>query len=277
MNNSEQKRCILCIDDDPAMHNLLRHQLMTSGYHSLHVESGTEALQTLRDNHVDLIILDINIPKMDGFQLLRCLKSNQETENIPVIFLSSLSRENLKVKGLEYGADDFIVKPFTGPELMARLKAVIRRNTREKSDPKGIHGNLKELGIFELLHMLSFSRKNAIVSFPEMQGQIIVANSSILSAYQGSWNGKEALIRLFFMEDGAFTITDANKEGTELGGIESLLLFIGTSLDEINEQFMLLQQVKEQAEIHEKIKEFPAYVQDLIVRKLTSAGKDINL
>ena len=203
MNNPDRKKCILCIDDDKAMHALLDSQLVMSGYHSLHAMSGVEALQQLKDNKVDLIILDINMPKMDGFQTLRHLKMDNETQDIPVIFLSSLSRENLKVKGLECGADDFIVKPFTGPELIARIKAVLRRN-EPKTQPVGsVQGKLEDLGLFELLHMLSFSGKSAVISFPEMSGELIVTNGSILSVRQSSWQDKEALLRLFFLEEGS--------------------------------------------------------------------------
>ena len=236
MNDPDRKKCILCIDDDTAMHTLLEKQLVVSGYDSLHAISGQEALQALKEKTVDLIILDINMPNMDGFQILRHLKMENGTQDIPVIFLSSLSRENLKVKGLEHGADDFIVKPFTGPELIARIKAVLRRNEPRVQQPAGdVHGSLEDLGLFELLHMLSFSGKAAVITFPEMEGEMVVANSSILSVHQGSWRGKEALLRLFFLEKGAFTIVYEQREGEGIGGIESLLLFIGSTQDEIHD------------------------------------------
>lgn len=236
MNTSNRKKCILCIDDDKAMHVLLESQLVISGYQSLHAMSGKEALMKLKENKVDLIILDINMPDMDGFQILEHLKMASTTKDIPVIFLSSLSRENLKVKGLERGADDFIVKPFTGPELIARIKVILRRNTAKRQPIGDVHGSLEELGLFELLHMFSFSGKAAVVTFPEMDGELVVARGFVLSARQGIWDSKEALLRLFFLEKGSFSIQYEAREGEKMGGIESLLLFVSSELDEINGQ-----------------------------------------
>jgi DNA-binding response OmpR family regulator len=236
MNNPNRKKSILCIDDDKAMHVLLESQLEISGYQGLHAMSGEEAFKILTEQQVDLILLDINMPSMDGFQFLEHLKKGASTMDMPVIFLSSLSRENLKVKGLERGADDFIVKPFTGPELIARIKAVLRRNTPKAEAVGDVHGNLKELGLFELLHMFSFGGKSAVVTFPEMDGELVVARSTILSVRQGIWKDKEALLRLFFLEKGSFYVKYEEREGEKVGGIESLLLFVSNALDDINEQ-----------------------------------------
>ncbi|TKB06104.1 response regulator [Desulforhopalus sp. IMCC35007] len=240
MNTPNRKKSILCIDDDKAMHVLLESQLVISGYHSLHAMSGKEALIKIREHQVDLIILDISMPNMDGFQILDQLKMDGSTQDIPVIFLSSLNRENLKVKGLERGADDFIVKPFTGPELIARIKVVLRRNTPKRQPVGDVQGNLEDLGLFELLHMFSFSGKCAVVTFPEMDGELIVGHGFILSVRQGSWKDKEALLRLFFLEKGSFSINYGEREGGRVGSIESLLLYVSSGLDELNEQINVL-------------------------------------
>ncbi len=238
MDKPDGRKSILCIDDDKAMHLLLKSQLVNGGgYKSLHAESGEEALTALSQSQIDLIILDINMPEIDGFQMLEYLKKNNETKKIPVIFLSSLNRENLKVKALENGADDFMVKPFTGPELIARIKAVLRRNvTTKQKVTSDVQGRLQELGLFELLHMFSFSSKNGKITFPEMDGDLVVTAGSVLSARQGSWRNKEALLRLFFLEKGSFSIQYGEQRGEHLDSIESILLSISASLDELHEQ-----------------------------------------
>ncbi len=238
MDKLDGRKSVLCIDDDKSIHLLLKSQLVNSGdYKSLHATSGEEALTTLRETQIDLIILDINMPKIDGFQMLEYLKKNKTTRKIPVIFLSSLNRENLKVKALENGADDFMVKPFTGPELIARIKVVLRRNTSVKQEVIGdVQGRLQDLGLFELLHMFSFSNKNGKIIFPEMHGELVIAAGSVLSAQQGIWQGEEALLRLFFLEKGSFSIQYGEQEGKHLDTIESLLLSIATKLDEIHER-----------------------------------------
>ncbi|PIE64313.1 MAG: hypothetical protein CSA26_08695 [Desulfobacterales bacterium] len=242
MDRLDRRKRILCIDDDKTMHLLLKSQLVNSGgYKSLHATSGNEALATLRGSQIDLVILDINMPKIDGFQMLEYLKENEATRKIPIIFLSSLSRENLKVKALEHGADDFMVKPFTGPELIARINAVLRRNTDNKQEIIGdVQGRLQELGLFDLLHMFSFSNKSGKITFPEMDGELVTAAGSILSVRQGSWQNEEALLRLFFLEKGSFIIQYGEQEGTNLGSIESLLFSIARNLDELHDQIDML-------------------------------------
>ncbi len=239
MERPDDRKSVLCIDDDKAIHRLLEAQLVNSGgYKSLHAMSYEEAMVVLRESHVDLITLDINMPKSDGFQILEYLKKNEETHNIPVIFLSSLSRENLKVKALERGADDFMVKPFTGPELIARIKAVLRRSSSSKQELVGdVQGRLEEFDLFELLHMFSFSKKSGRITFPEMDGQLVVCSGAIQAVRQGSWQNKEALLRLFFFGKGLFSIQYGKQEhGESLGSIEPLLFSIAENLDELNEQ-----------------------------------------
>ncbi|PIE60712.1 MAG: hypothetical protein CSA31_00760 [Desulfobulbus propionicus] len=277
MDHPDKKKVIICIDDDKGMHVLLESQLAgNGGYKSLHAMSGEEALSTLEKSPVDLIILDINMPGMDGFQLLDHLKGNESTRKIPIIVLSGLNRENLKVKALEHGAEDFIVKPFTGPELAARIKAVLRRNLPAKQEiSSDVHGKLQELGLFELLHMFSFSKKSGRITFPQMDGEIIIASGSILSAQQETWQGKEALLRLFFLEKGSFNIHYGSHKGEGMGTIESLLLFTGSSLDELhdrinaivphNPQIHLLARDEDFPEITKLKEKLPLSLCDLIV------------
>ncbi|PIE59050.1 MAG: hypothetical protein CSA33_00320 [Desulfobulbus propionicus] len=277
MDRLHQKKNILCIDDDKGMHVLLESQLVSSGnYNSLHAINGEEALSTLKEFSVDLIILDINMPKMNGFQLLDHLKQDQKSQQIPVIVLSSLTRENLKVKALERGAEDFIVKPFTGPELVARIKAVLRRNAPCKQEiVSDVQGKLQELGLSDLLHMFSFSKKSGKITFPQMDGEIIIASGTVLSAQQGTWHGKEALLRLFFLEKGSFNIHYGIHKGEDIGTIESLLLCMGKSLDELhnhikkitlhNPQVHLLADDDDFPEIRQLKEKMPLSLHDLIL------------
>ncbi len=272
MDHPDKKKVIICIDDDKSMHVLLKSQLTGhGGYKSLHAMSGEEALSTLKKFPVDLIILDLNMPGMDGFQILDHLKRNESTRKTPIIVLSSLNRENLKVKALERGAEDFIVKPFTGPELSARIKVVLRRNIPEKQEiSSDVHGKLQEVGLFDLLHMFSFSQKSGRITFPQMNGEIILASGNILSVQQETWHGKEALLRLFFLEKGTFNIHYGVHTGKGIGTIESLLLFTGNSLDELydniayNPQIYLLAEDEDFPEITKIKEKLPLSLYDLI-------------
>jgi len=116
---------IYCIEDDKSIRELILYALKNSGYEVKGYESG----DILYNNtEPDLILLDIMLPKEDGYTILKNLKSNEKTASIPVIMLTSKTDEYDKVKGLDMGADDYIGKPFGVLELISRIKAVLRRS-----------------------------------------------------------------------------------------------------------------------------------------------------
>ena len=119
-----KKFCILVVDDEKRILNFLRTKLKASGYEVLAAASGMEALDQVQAQEPDLILLDILMPKMDGFETLKNLRSFSAT---PVIVLSAKGSDIDKIKGLGLGADDYIPKPFNPDELIARIEAVKRR------------------------------------------------------------------------------------------------------------------------------------------------------
>ena len=235
----KNKQTILCVDDDSGIHELLQAQLKANDYASHHAFSGDEAIRILARHHVDLIILDLNMPGMDGFTTLSHLKGMAETEQIPVIFLSAYDQEELKIKGFEYGADDFIAKPFTGPILLAKIKAILRRSSKPISQQDGIQGNVKDLSIFDLLQMLTFSDKSCTVLFPEMDGKLLIESGNVLSMSQSSYIGKDALIRLSLLNHGTFSVKDntpENAPNVERTSIDTLIFSTAVQIDEIEEK-----------------------------------------
>ena len=117
------KKKILVVDDDPAILRLLSTNLKARGYDVITATDGEEALETVQKDFIDLIILDIMMPKVDGVQVCRRIR---EWSNIPIIILSARGDEKDKVKCLELGADDYLTKPFGIAELMARVKTAFR-------------------------------------------------------------------------------------------------------------------------------------------------------
>ncbi|MDM5359243.1 response regulator transcription factor [Peribacillus sp. ACCC06369] len=115
---------ILVVDDEEDMRNLIEMYLLNSGYQCLQAANGKEAISMVETQEVDLILLDIMMPGMDGFSVCEKIRENWE---IPVIFVSAKGEEWDKVKGLKLGGDDYIVKPFNPGELVARVEAVLRR------------------------------------------------------------------------------------------------------------------------------------------------------
>src|SRR5512143_538120 len=115
---------ILVVDDEPRMIRFIQMNLELEGYEVIQAGNGFEALNQVRDALPDLVILDVMMPDMDGFETLRLLR---EVSTVPVIMLTVRNEEADKVHGLELGADDYVTKPFGARELTSRVKALLRR------------------------------------------------------------------------------------------------------------------------------------------------------
>lgn len=115
---------ILVVDDEPRMTRFIGMNLELDGYRVIKARNGLEALDKVRTDLPDLVILDVMMPELDGFETLRVLR---QVSNVPVIMLTVRSDEEDKVRGLELGADDYVTKPFGARELTSRVKAVLRR------------------------------------------------------------------------------------------------------------------------------------------------------
>lgn len=118
---------ILVVDDDVNILELLEFNLTKERYEVLTATDGQQALNLVRSKKPDLIILDIMLPEMDGFEVCRTLKADKETDNIPVIMLSARDDVLDKVVGLELGAEDYVTKPFSLREMLSRIKIYLRR------------------------------------------------------------------------------------------------------------------------------------------------------
>jgi len=121
---SRNRRRILVVDDEPRMIHFIRLNLEHDGFEVSEAASGSLALEQLRDQMPDLILLDIMMPDLDGFETLRFIR---DLSSVPVIMLTAKGEEEDKVRGLELGADDYITKPFSPRELVSRVRAVLRR------------------------------------------------------------------------------------------------------------------------------------------------------
>ena len=117
---------VLVVDDLPLNRKLQKAYLKEVGYQVILAENGIEALRKVREESPDLILLDVMMPKMDGFQVCRHIKNNLKTRFIPIIMVTALNEIESKIKGIEAGADDFICKPFNKLELLARVKSLLR-------------------------------------------------------------------------------------------------------------------------------------------------------
>ena len=120
-----KNRLILVVDDEERMARFIRLNLEHDGFRVAEAFRGMKAIQMLRDQLPDVVILDVMLPDLDGFEVLKIIR---ETSTVPVIMLTAKSEEDDRVRGLELGADDYVTKPFSPRELVSRVRAVLRRN-----------------------------------------------------------------------------------------------------------------------------------------------------
>ena len=119
---------VLVVDDEEEVRNSVSEFLESQGYDAVEVADGEEALAKCFTEKPDLLLLDLRLPRVDGYQVCQTLKGNPITSVIPIIIITALNSTSQKIKGIEYGADDYIEKPFDLAELSARIKMVLRRS-----------------------------------------------------------------------------------------------------------------------------------------------------
>ncbi|ABG85748.1 response regulator transcription factor [Clostridium perfringens] len=125
---------VLIVDDEEHIRELIKFNLKKEGYDIEVAVNGTEALNIIREIKFDLILLDLMLPEIDGLEVCKEIRRNEETSDIPVMMITAKGEEFDKVLGLELGADDYITKPFSIRELMARVKALLRRSNFKKEE-----------------------------------------------------------------------------------------------------------------------------------------------
>jgi two-component system phosphate regulon response regulator PhoB len=134
---------ILVVEDEPAIQELISYSLRQAGYVVFCAEDAEQAMSVVNDALPDLVLLDWMLPGMSGVEFARMLRHASRTKTIPIIMLTARADESDKIAGLEIGADDYITKPFSPRELIARIKAVLRRRSPEISDDMIEIGGLK--------------------------------------------------------------------------------------------------------------------------------------
>jgi two-component system, OmpR family, KDP operon response regulator KdpE len=130
-----KKTRVLVVDDEPQIGRMLRTQLAARDYDVVHVSTGHDALLAAGEQPPDLILLDLGLPDLDGLEVARRLR---EWSSVPIIFLTVRDDERTKVQALDVGGDDYVTKPFGLPELLARIRAVLRRKQEQPSTPTSV-------------------------------------------------------------------------------------------------------------------------------------------
>jgi DNA-binding response OmpR family regulator len=180
---------ILIVDDEPLYIRLLQINLLTEGYEVITATNGEDALEAITTKSPDLVILDVMMPRLDG--ITTCERIRQFS-NLPIIMLTAKGEEQDRVQGLNVGADDYIVKPFSATELLARVRAVLRRaqTTRESAQERYFeHGNLKiDFARAEVWRdgrpvYLSATEYRLLIHFAHHIGQVITAEQLLVAIW----------------------------------------------------------------------------------------------
>lgn len=133
---------VLIIEDETALATLLEYNLQREGYATSIALDGEEGLLKVEEDNPDLVLLDWMLPKISGIEVCRRLRAKSETRNLPVIMLTARSEETDRIRGLETGADDYLTKPFSVPELVARMRAVLRRIRPGLAEDNIVYGDI---------------------------------------------------------------------------------------------------------------------------------------
>jgi len=173
---TEQPARILLVDDEQSIQELLSFPLRQDGYDVVQASDGREGLDLFRESHFDLVVLDVMMPRMDGFELCQRLRSRS---TVPIIMLTAKSEEVDKIVGLEIGADDYITKPFSVREFRSRVKALLRRSsiaTELGDDPEQLITN-DQMQIDPLKRRVTVSGEQAELTFVEFELLSAMASS----------------------------------------------------------------------------------------------------
>jgi DNA-binding response OmpR family regulator len=196
------KPSILVADDEPAIRKFVRANLEAREYETILVPDGAEALAAIEKEMPDLLILDLMMPKMDGFEVCRRLR---EWSQIPIIILSARGGEMDKVKCLEMGADDYITKPFGVDELLARVKAVIRRVQASKESTSLPAYSYNDLVVDFVNHLVILNGENINLTATEYRmlsylamnaGRVITATQLLDHVWGEEYSGSDHLLQV---------------------------------------------------------------------------------
>ena len=162
------KERILVVEDDPHISKLIRYNIEKAGYDNQAVITGEEALLKLEESKFDLVILDVMLPKMDGFEVCRRIRQHSRLSQLPVLMLTARGEETDKIVGFELGADDYLVKPFSPRELILRIKSILRRKQQKSETIEGIF-EFDQLKLDTIKHKVFVGTKDIILTAMEFK------------------------------------------------------------------------------------------------------------
>ncbi len=213
------QKTILVVDDDDDLRAMLSHRLGKQGYNVLEARDGIEAFDQAMSHGPDLIIVDVTMPAVDGFQFVKTLLAQPYTKNIPCIFLTGRSDVSDRVRGLRLGAYDYVTKPFDFAELLARIEGILTR-TDVQAQFDGtlrIGGRLEDVPLADVIQTLEVNRRTGVLLLmtPHEKAEIDLYEGHVTYAQVGKLNGEEAFYKLLLWNSGVFEFQDQQPRSKE--------------------------------------------------------------
>jgi CheY-like chemotaxis protein len=238
------KLSILAVDDSPVITEMIKDSFENEGYRVLIAADGAEGLRLALEEHPDLIIADIAMPGMDGWDLCSQIRTNPFTSFIPFIFLTSRAEAPDRIRGLQMGADDYLTKPFAMEELIARVNLIFQRMRKNQEShlikqQKSLSGSTSEMALPDLLQLFGLNQKTGLLRINkvgQLPGKIALENGRVCWAELGPALGAKAIYRLLRWSDAHFEVaplTPPPAPQPPPGEVQELLMEGMRQLDEL--------------------------------------------
>lgn len=203
------KNRVLVVDDEPRVRELLKIALEKSNYEVITAESGKEALDILKREKVDLVLADIMMPEMDGYELCKRIREDPKLYPLRFIFVTAKTEREDELEGFKLGADDYITKPFNLKTLLARVERRLKevREAREEVTKRGeFKGSVSHGNLIDVLQILGMGRKHGILTVrsKEGEGRIALWDGQIVDAKTNRMRAQDAVYEILSWREGEF-------------------------------------------------------------------------
>ncbi|WP_207680586.1 DegV family protein [Desulfonema magnum] len=215
------KTKVLIVDDEPIIGNLLEGGLTEAGFEAEYLDSSTKALENIRRVRPDIIISDIAMPHMDGYELRRRLRQDPETAGIPFVFLSARTDTPEQLEGLRMGADDYVYKPFKIENLINRLESVIERSAKARAfhSQAEFSADSDQMSLNDVMQIVGSNRKTGELVFNSSKngkiGRAFFKKGRLVNAQMGLLEGEEAFYALMGEDEGLFEFHSRKTDAPE--------------------------------------------------------------
>jgi CheY-like chemotaxis protein len=236
---------ILVVDDSPVITEMIQDAFTAEGYRVLVADDGVKGLELALAENPDIIIADIAMPGMDGWELCSQIRSNPYTSFIPFIFLTQKTEAPDRIRGLQMGADDYLTKPFDMEELLTRVNLIFQRMLKTQEalltrKSVSLSGTTREIGLADLLQMFALNQKTGLLKISRIgspTGRLAFVSGRMIRAELGKLEGLKVIYRLLGWKDANFEVEpliDLRQDPALPEKVETLLMEGARQLDEMN-------------------------------------------